>query len=157
MKKLVTVISVLALLLVFTSAASAARPVVSTFTIAGHNTSSPVPEPLPSGLIKFHLTAEGDVVGDFQGTFDFEEWGIANPGSAQGVNHGILTLTTTEGKTITIRFDGKTDFVNVWGNFRVLPDGGDPAGIHGEGTYAGDTGVTDPGGNFTVTFTGRFH
>jgi len=157
MRHFVTAICVLALVLVFAVAASAAPPEEGSFTIT--ITASPPPdfEVLTPELdrAKFDTTATGFVTGDYFGgaKFAFVEWGIVDFGSKRGVNHGILTITTPTGDgEVTIRFDGQADFVSVWGNFRILSGEGIYDNLHGQGTYA-----TTAGDPFSVDFSGRFH
>lgn len=156
MKKLITVVSVLVLILAFSGVASAARPEPQSFTITGHTTSYGF-DTLPSGLTKFHLTAQGTASGYLSGNFDFEEWGIVDldpltlEGSGRGINHGIMTVTNDSG-AVTIRFGGKTDSQSVWGNFRILNGEGVYRRLRGQGTYSGSAAF-----DFSVTFTGSFH
>lgn len=150
MKKLTILVCVLAMLLAFTGVASASEPEPGTFTIIGYTTSYEY-DTLPSGLTKFHLKAMGDVTGDFEGTFTFNEWGIIDPASGRGINFGIMTITTNKGNMV-ITFGGQTDSLTVWGRFRVLYGTGDYRGLRGWGTYTGEAALV-----FTVEFTSRFY
>jgi len=160
MKRVILPIFVLAMLLALVSSASASPPEQDRFSIA---TSVPPtydpPEPLPSGLTKFHATAQGDAEGYFNGTFVFEEWGIVDfdpyTGLPSGINRGIVTITDADLGEVIIRFGGRIDYGAVAGRFTVLGGTGDYAG-RGRGTYASIEHTGPPGG-FTVEFTGRFH
>jgi hypothetical protein len=160
MKRLTILVCILVMLLSLPGVASASPPERKTFTITGCQV--PETELLPSGLIKFRVTAEGTVSGDFGGTFSFDEWGIVDQ-SWRGTNHGIMSIKTYDnGKVVgevVISFNGRTEFFAVWGNFTVLQATGAYEHLHGQGTYA--TGNGDPPTNyalpFTVDFTGQFH
>jgi hypothetical protein len=103
------------------------------------------------------------VAGYFEGAFTFEEWGIVDldpetgEGSGQGTNHGIMTITTLDGDgevagEVLIRFGGRADLQNVWGNFTALRGTDAYEDLHGQGKYFGNAGLV-----FTVKFDGRFH
>jgi hypothetical protein len=69
MKKLVLLLSVIALLIIATGAVSAAKPAPDTFTITGYTTNNPFEdnETLPNGHVRYHILAQGggeDAVGD---------------------------------------------------------------------------------------------
>jgi hypothetical protein len=157
MRKSALLLCVLVMLVSATAAASANRPETDSFTITGHTTDYKYWTG-PNGRTWFHLTAEGDVVGYFNGTFTFEESGVVDldpetgVGSGRGTNTGVVTITTTEGQE-RVRFVGVTDSVSVWGKFTAAAEDGSCgyAGLQGYGTYKGNAGLV-----FTVTFTGKF-
>ncbi len=167
MKKLTILICVLALLLALAGLAWASPPNPGEFTITGLTTSiEPFPpEPLRSGLIKFSLTAVGNVSGDyFDGAvFTYDEWGIVRP-DLSGNNRGLMTVissTTTITSSAVVAFRGRSQITDpsppnpegwVEGTFTVLDGTGNYARLHGQGTYTGT--MASP---FTVTFTGQFH
>jgi|GEM_PF-1726705 len=178
MKKATIPLSLLALVLVMTSVASASPPEPGSFSTTGYtDVLTYEVETLPSGRTKFYLEAEGKpgamcaywfgvpnsdlcgVSGDLNGTFTFVEWGIIDldlsvdppEGSGLGTNHGILTITSSDSQ-LTIRFDGRTDSQYVWGNYRILSGTGEYANLHGQGKYHGNAGLA-----FTVIYEGRFH
>lgn len=174
MQKLATLAVVMVALVLLSGTASAAPPEPASFSTTGYTDLTTYEfQTLPSGHTKFYLEAEGKpgltcetwfgdpnlcgVNGDLNGTFAFVEWGVVDldpltmAGSGRGTNHGILTITTGESQ-LTIRFDGRTDSQQVWGNYRVLSGTGDYADLHGQGNYHGNAGVA-----FTVTYEGQFH
>ena len=174
MKKAAIPLSLLALVLVMTGVASASPPEPGSFSTTGYTDLTTYEfDTLPSGLTKFYLEAEGKpgpmcefwfhdpnlcgVSGYLNGTFTFVEWGIVDldpmtmEGSGRGTNHGILTITSNDSQ-LTIRFDGRTDSQNVWGNYRILRGTGEYANFHGQGKYHGNAGLA-----FTVIYEGRFH
>jgi hypothetical protein len=158
MRKLALLVCVLVTLVIATGAVSADAPKPDTFTITG-NTTSLVPEPLPSGITKFQTVASGAVSGYFAGaTFTFEETGIGSYDlatyEARATNHGVMTITNGSGDEVVIRFDGQADFWSVWGHYRILQGTGQYAGLNSEGTYQG---TTDLGAGFFVDFSGDFH
>jgi hypothetical protein len=158
MKKLVLLLSVIALLIIATGAVSAATPEPDTFTISGI-TDSLATKPLPSGITKFQTVASGNVSGHFAGaTFTFEETGIGSYDlttyEARATNHGVITITDEAGDQVVIRYNGQADLTSVWGHYRILQGTGQYAGLHSEGTYLG---TTDLGSGFIVVFSGDFH
>jgi hypothetical protein len=123
---------------------------------------------LPSGYAKFHIRAQGGPAysddsfcqefygatcnelcalfgeacgahGYFEGSFAFDEWGILDPLTGDGVNDGLLTVATSGG-TDDIRFGGPTDAASVGGSFRFLGGSGEYENLTGLGTYAGNAG-----------------
>jgi len=63
MKKLVLLLSVIALLIIATGAVSAAKPAPDTFTITGYTVNDPFTDPetvvLPNGHTRYHILAQG--------------------------------------------------------------------------------------------------
>jgi len=95
----------------------------------------------------------------FSGEFTFEEWGevdlnpLTGEGSGKGKNDGIVTLIMPSGQA-QVDFKGKTDSVNVWGNWQLQKkDGtGSYTDLKGQGDYTGNAGLV-----FTVKFEGKVH
>jgi hypothetical protein len=157
MKKLALVVCVCVLLISATGMAYAEKPDPEAFTISGYTMGYDF-QSLPNGLTSFHLTAQGNVTGYLEGTFTFEEWGeidldpMTGAGSGMGKNNGIVTITAADGSIAVVEFEGETDSVSVWGDFKVAKKDGTGAyeDFKGHGDYSGDAGFL-----FAVTFTGK--
>ena len=179
MKNLSRVILVFVLLLLVTSIASAGGPRLESFSTTGYTLFYPPElapefETLPSGDTKFHLFAQGDTGGFFNGgSFTFEEWGVYYPetepvpipplGFSVGANHGLLNIITdSTGSTysgeVSMRFGGQAVltfedpadpfYLASIGSFTVLDGTGDYTKLKGQGTYDGDADFV-----FTVDYT----
>jgi hypothetical protein len=205
MKKFLSLLAVIALLIVSTGAATAGKPEPDQFTITGYTTNDPFTDPEsvigPNGRMRLHITARGGGTTDaaydglctllaaeleladvdtcqelclasqnqacgaagiidgkpLSGEFIFDEWVEfrVNPvtGQIRGQikNDGDVTITAPDGSFVT-RFNGRTDTLNVWGNFKIEKKDG--TGVYedlkGNGDYTGNAGLV-----FTVTFTGK--
>jgi hypothetical protein len=158
MKKLTRLIVVLFVLAAFTTVASAAHPKPGPFSTTGYTTNLvfnpdlgiPAPsefELLPNGYFKFHISAQGEVDGYFnQGSFAFDEWGVADASYA-GANHGLMTITTDTGQA-DVRFGGIANYFGVTGSYAFLDGTGAYKDIKGQGAYTGDAGYV-----FSVDYT----
>jgi hypothetical protein len=153
MKKLALLLSVIALLIVATSAVFAAKPEPNTFTITG-TTAFSGSKLLPNGHTEYYFTAEGGVEDYFNGTFTFQEVVDFAPDSGKIKNNGVITITTSIGTTI-VRFGGEADSASVWGNFKVEKKEGTGAyvDLRGQGDYTGNAAY--PGTPFSVTYSGK--
>ena len=150
MKKLAIFICAVALLLAPTNVAMATKPISGTFAITVEDRTIHEHRILPSGLAKFSLTDTGGVIGYFTGTFTYDETGVVDLRTGRGTNQAVMTIRTAEG-TVTIRFQGQTDFfaATVDGNFALLRGTDKYEQLQGQGTYEGYY--------FAATFRGRFH
>ena len=83
MKKLVLLLSVIALLIVATGAVSAAKPAPDTFTITGYTTNDPSTDPetvvLPNGHTRYHILAQGGGEDDEDNAFCAFLWTQVTP------------------------------------------------------------------------------
>jgi len=171
MRNLSRFILVLVLLLMITSVATAGAPELEPFSTTGYTTDIEF-EPLPSGDTKFHLVAQGETGGFFDGgAFTFEEWGVYYPetepvyipslGLSVGANHGLLNVITNNQVSmysgeVNMRFGGQaiiTDLsdpydVSAIGSFAVINGTADYINLKGQGTYEGDADYV-----FTVDYT----
>jgi len=75
--------------------------------------------------------------GYFEGSFEFDEWGLFDQDTGAGANHGLLAITTERG-TANIRFGGAAYATSVDGSFSFLRGAGDTKKL--AGTYAGNAG-----------------
>jgi hypothetical protein len=74
--------------------------------------------------------------GYFDGSFTFDEWAVVDLTTNSGANHGLLSITTSDGMAKT-RFGGNASSAGVSGSFTFLKGSGDYHNLKGEGTYAG--------------------
>jgi hypothetical protein len=139
MKKLVLLLSVIALLIIATGAVSAGKPEPEQFTITGYTTFYET-RPLPNGRTWFHLLAKSSdateldeafcslayqmpcqatcqaylgkpcgVTGALEGQFTFEEWGEGNLDPVTGMGSGIGKNNGIVMITTTAKPHGKPD------------------------------------------------
>ncbi len=82
------------------------------------------------------------------GAFTFSEWGLGDPLSLAGFNHGLLTITTGA-DTANLRFGGEAaETAGVAGSFMFLDGSGEYKKLKGGGVYSGNAGYV-----FTVDYT----
>lgn len=169
MKKLISLLVVLAAVSMFVSVAFADGPEHGTFVTEG--TTDPYSirlKELDNGKTGFRLKASGTVTGYFEGTWSFKEWGVVNE-LGQGPNWGVLTIDShkdDDSGKVVILFWGQADpYTGVEGTWNVLKGKGDYKDLRGHGTYTGTPGICIPqeGGDppflcfpFTVTYDGLF-
>jgi len=155
MKKLAILICV-AVLLLLPAATSQAQAYVTSgpveFTIRGYTVGIGDYDWKRCKLTFEDLTAIGRVTGNLSGLFTYIEEGKVNLCTRYGTNKGTMTVITEHGK-LTIEFEGRTDLINVWGQWELRSGTGDYSGLKGDGTYFGDAGL----GSFAVTFSGSFY
>jgi hypothetical protein len=161
------VLALLALLVSVTAVADAsASP--GPFSTTGYTTAFEF-SALPSGYLQFHIQARGGpaygddalcqsmygapcnrlcaaygetcgVHGAFEGSFSFDEVGMGEAASLEGVNAGLLTLLTDRGAA-RLHFGGLAASSGVSGNFAFLGGTGDFQRLAGVGAYAGNIGA----------------
>ncbi|NOZ70571.1 MAG: hypothetical protein GXP38_01445 [Chloroflexi bacterium] len=141
--------------LLFAGVVSAAHPTIHQFSTTGYTTAYEYAF-VPSGQAKFHLFSSGDpndpvcayllgqpcgASGDLNGSFNFEEWGLADVLTGNGANHGDMTVSTAEGDA-RFHFGGVTADGVVTGGFKAT--GGTEAykKLRDKGTYSGNAGFT---------------
>lgn len=142
--------------LLFAGIVSAAHPPIHQFSTTGYTTAYAFAV-VPSGQAKFHLFAGGSpddplcayllgqpcgVSGDLEGSFGFEEWGLADLVQETGVNHGDMTVVTTDGDTADFHFGGVSGEGSVSGSFKATGGTGAYENLEAKGTYSGDAGLT---------------
>ncbi len=163
-----TLLAVLLILAAWTPAALAGPVRPGPFTTTGYATAFDM-QALPSGYVKLRIQSQGGAAvgadslcsadygapcgahGYFEGWFFLDEWGLGNPTTGQGVNYGLLTVTTPQG-TAKALFGGVADVAHVAGAFTFLSGTGDYAGIRGTGGYTGNTGYDNAAGVFKVVY-----
>jgi hypothetical protein len=177
------------LLLLLAGTASAAGGLPGPFSTTGYTTNLVLVEPpeeepyvapsdaqpLPGGMMKFHMAAEGGgeptvddeycqlffgapcqvvcdalsgcgVGGSIQGTFKFDEWGLHDFLTFAGPNHGYMTITSDGGQA-NMHFAGYSAAGTVNGTFVTLDGTGEFEDLDAQGTYTGNAGFV-----FTVLY-----
>ncbi len=160
MKRLITLLSVLIVLLATAGVVAADPAPLGDFSISGVPTNM-VSEDFPflgpedfiflggGGYAKFHVTNAGQATGSLAGPFTMEEWGVVDLGTFTGANVGEVDIVNANPVgDAHVRFSGPFDAFGVSGAFSFAGGTGAFSDLKMQGYYRGDAAL----GPFTVDF-----